>query len=253
MLAKAVIRCYNVLSGSENAPADNQFRDRVASRALSDSPFRPYAEPILDRGEVNTTNRNYEALYIVDATLNDEQVESTAAKYSKLITDQDGEVQAAGKWDRRRLAYDVKGHGEGIYILMYFTGESAVPKELDRVMRIADDVIRHIIVRVEPERVDTTHIGQPQPTVEAAPEEAAEEPAAEAVEEAAAEPRAEEVPADVIEETTAEPVTEEPSAEVVEEAAAEPVEPAEEAAAEPEPVVEEPAEEPTGEKPGGEA
>ena len=174
---------------------------------------------------MKTTNRNYESLYIVDATLTDEQVDAIAAKYSSVITNEGGEVQAAGRWDKRRLAYEVKERREGTYILMYFTGEAPVAKELDRVQRIADDVLRHIIVRVEPEHIDMSRIGQQQASVEAPASEgpAAQEPVAaldealqaeivEAVQESPAEPeQAEEAPA--VEESPAEAPTEEPAAE----------------------------------------
>ncbi len=154
-----------------------------------------------------TTKRNYEVLYIVDATLTDEQIEPIIEKYSKLIVDQGGEVQAAGKWDKRRLAYEVAGHRDGTYILMYFVGESATADELDRVLRISGDSFRHLITRVEPEHVDTSRIEQPQPMAEAeaAPEEAAPAEAAEV-------PAAEEAVAPA-EEATAEPVAEEPAEE----------------------------------------
>lgn len=120
------------------------------------------------------TTRNYEALYIVDATLTDEQVEPIIAKYSKLITDQGGEVQAAGRWDKRRLAYEVAGRREGIYILMYFTGEPSVADELDRVLRISNDSFRHLITRVEPQHVDITRIEQAQASAESTEQEAAQ-------------------------------------------------------------------------------
>ncbi|MCE5198159.1 MAG: 30S ribosomal protein S6 [Armatimonadota bacterium] len=164
---------------------------------------------------MNTTKRNYEALYIVDATLTDEQIEPIVSKYSTLVADQGGEIQAHAKWDKRRLAYEIKGRREGIYILMYFTGEPNVEKELDRVFRISDEVIRHIILRVEPQYVDTSYVERarvaPEPaavvaeapqapeTPEAAPE-AAEEPAEQAAE--AVEAPVEEAPA--AEEATAE-------------------------------------------------
>ena len=168
---------------------------------------------------MKTTNRNYESLYIVDATLTDEQVDAIAAKYASVVTNEGGEVQAAGRWDKRRLAYEVKGRREGTYILMYFTGEAAAAKELDRVQRIADDVMRHIIVRVEPQHIDVSRIGQQQTAVETttpeevtAPEPVAEEAQIEvvdSVEESPAEPEqteqplaAEEVPA--VEESAAE-------------------------------------------------
>lgn len=189
---------------------------------------------LIDRGEVTTTIRNYEALYIIDSNLTDEQIDSIVSKYSTLVTDQGGEVQAAGKWDRRRLAYEIKGRREGIYILMYFTGDTAVAEELDRVFRISDDCVRHIIVRVEPGQVDTFRIEQPQveaapaPVVESAPETqavAAEEVPAEApVEEAAvetAEVPAEETAPEVVEAPGEEaaPAAEEQAGEASEETA----------------------------------
>jgi small subunit ribosomal protein S6 len=141
-------------------------------------------------------------MYIVDSTLTDDQINPIIAKYSALVADQGGEVQAHAKWDKRRLAYEIKGRREGIYILMYFTGESAVEKELGRVFRISDEVIRHIILRVEPERIDTSYVERAQASAKASEETAVEEPS-----EAAVETTAEE--AQAVEET---PSAEEPAA-----------------------------------------
>lgn len=164
---------------------------------------------------MNTTIRNYEAMYIVDTNLTDEQVDTIIAKFSKVIADQGGEVQAAGRWDKRRLAYEVKGRREGTFILAYFTGEPTLSKELDRVFRISDDILRHLITRVEPQHVDITRIEKPQPAVEAVPEA----PVAEAVEEVAVE-ATEPVPAEA--ETVEEaPVAEVAAEEVVAEASVE--------------------------------
>lgn len=93
--------------------------------------------------------RHYEAMYIVDPELTDEQLQPVIDKYSKIVTDMNGSVTDAGKWEigKKRLAYEIDGHREGIYILMNFVAETNVPKELDRVFRISDDVFRHIIVR----------------------------------------------------------------------------------------------------------
>lgn len=171
------------------------------------SPFRSGNRNRLVQGEVNTTNRIYESMYVVDSALSDEQLESIVAKYSKLITDQGGNVQAAGRWDKRRLAYDVKGHGDGIFVLMFFEGTPAMAKELDRMFRISDDVFRHLITRVEPEHVDASRIGQPtaeeisaaaaEEAQATAPAETTEEEAPAAEEAAAVEPAAEEEAAPV--------------------------------------------------------
>jgi small subunit ribosomal protein S6 len=175
---------------------------------------------------VNATIRSYEVLYIVDPALTDEQVEGIIAKYSNVVTEQGGQVKAAGKWDKRRLAYEILGRREGIYILMFFDGEPAVAKEINRVMRIGDDVIRHIITRVEPQHVDTTRIERPQPPVETV-EELAEE---EAPEEAAV--AAEEISAELAEEPVEEAAPGAASDEAVEDISEAPVEEAVELSAE---------------------
>ncbi|MHB0997814.1 MAG: 30S ribosomal protein S6 [Armatimonadota bacterium] len=91
--------------------------------------------------------RAYEALYIVHPELQDEAVTSSMEKYKSIIEEQGGEVQDVNRWEKRRLAYEVKGQREGIYVLMNFKAEAKVATELDRRFKIADDVIRHIIVR----------------------------------------------------------------------------------------------------------
>jgi small subunit ribosomal protein S6 len=94
-----------------------------------------------------TVVRPYEALYIVHPELTDEQITAIMEKYKGTIETQGGEVESVNKWDKRRLAYEVKGQMEGIYILMLFKSEPAASAELDRLLKIADDVIRHIIIR----------------------------------------------------------------------------------------------------------
>ncbi len=199
---------------------------------------------------MNTTTRHYELLYIVDPNLTDDQIEPIIAKYSGIATEQGGEVQAAGKWDKRRLAYEVNGQREGNYILMYFTGEPSVAKELDRVMRISDDCFRHLITRVEPQHVDTTRIEQPSAPAEQ-PAEEAQAPVEAAAEEATAEAPAEETAAE--EAPAAEAAPEAAPAEEEAAPAEEPAkeaEPAEAEEAQPEPA--EAAEESAGEEPKAE-
>ncbi|HZP83452.1 MAG TPA: 30S ribosomal protein S6 [Chthonomonadaceae bacterium] len=93
--------------------------------------------------------RHYEAMYIVDPDTSDEDLEPIIEKYKKIVTDGGGEVGETGKWEkgRRPLAYEIAKKREGIYILMQFQSEAAVPKELDRIFRISDDVLRHLVVR----------------------------------------------------------------------------------------------------------
>ena len=89
----------------------------------------------------------YEAGYIVDATLGDEQIGIITAKYKQLVETGGGTVDKIDIWERRRLAYEIKGRNEGIYIFMQFHAKPAVEAELRRVFQISEDQIRFLIVR----------------------------------------------------------------------------------------------------------
>src|SRR5215470_17694556 len=93
--------------------------------------------------------RHYEAMYIVDADTPDEALTAIIEKYKKVVTDGGGEVTTADKWEkgRRPLAYEINKKREGMYLLMEFQANIDVPKELDRIFRINDEIFRHIIVR----------------------------------------------------------------------------------------------------------
>jgi small subunit ribosomal protein S6 len=94
-------------------------------------------------------HRKYEAFYIVDPSLADAGVQKIADHFKEVVEKNGGKVEAAGKWEKRKLAYPVAGHTEGNYVLMDFECGSQVPKELNRLMRISDDVIRHRIYSKE--------------------------------------------------------------------------------------------------------
>lgn len=93
--------------------------------------------------------RHYEAMYIVDPELSEEQLTPIIEKYQKVVADNGGTVGETGKWEqgRRKLAYEVDGRREGMYVLMNFEANPDLPLELDRIFRISDDVFRHAIIR----------------------------------------------------------------------------------------------------------
>ena len=68
-------------------------------------------------------------------------------KFKALIESHGGEVLKLDKWGKRRLAYEVKDYREGLYILVQMKAESKVATELDRVFKITDEVLRHMIIR----------------------------------------------------------------------------------------------------------
>ena len=64
----------------------------------------------------------------------------------KDIIAADGEVSKADVWGMRKLAYPIQKKNEGYYVVIEFAGSTELPKELDRRLRISDDVMRHIII-----------------------------------------------------------------------------------------------------------
>ena len=95
------------------------------------------------------SNRKYEAFYIVKPDLADADVQKIADKFKGIVEDKGGTVEKAGKWDKRKLAYEINGFKEGNYVLMNFEAGAQVPAELNRLMRISVDVIRHRIFKIE--------------------------------------------------------------------------------------------------------
>ena len=89
--------------------------------------------------------RKYEAFYIVPATMSDDEVQKVADHFKEIAEKNGATVETAAKWKKRKLAYEIKGHKEGNYVLMEFEGPSAVPAELNRLMNNSDDVVRHRI------------------------------------------------------------------------------------------------------------
>lgn len=122
--------------------------------------------------------RPYEAVYIVDPDMGEEQVSTTTNRYKQIIETNGGTVAKIDVWERRRLAYAIKGRTEGIYVVMHFSGPAAAESELRRIFQISEDQIRAMIVRQdedaasplagEGEAVAAPAVTQPMP-VAAAP------------------------------------------------------------------------------------
>ncbi len=93
--------------------------------------------------------RNYECMIILEPTLETEAIDNDIARFSDVLAKNSGKVENVNKWGRRRLAYQIGQNTDGYYIIMNFQGEDVTVKEFDRILKIADDVIRHMIVRLE--------------------------------------------------------------------------------------------------------
>ena len=91
----------------------------------------------------------YEVLYIVKPTLDDEAREAVLDSIKNIITEAKGEVGEVDVWGSRKLAYPIEKFRDGVHTLVNFKADVEFPKELDRRLKISEDVIRHVIVAQE--------------------------------------------------------------------------------------------------------
>ncbi len=91
----------------------------------------------------------YDLVSIVRPTADDTIVESIHKTISDVILKLNGTVSDQGVWQKRKLAYEIGKFKEGIYSITTFESPSNVPAELDRVLKISDDVIRHKVLKME--------------------------------------------------------------------------------------------------------
>lgn len=93
--------------------------------------------------------RKYEVIYIIKPDLDEEKTAAVVERFSTLITNTGGEITKADLWGKKRLAYEVNDYKEGYYVFSKVTGEPAVVEELERVFKIADEILRYIVIREE--------------------------------------------------------------------------------------------------------
>lgn len=91
--------------------------------------------------------REYEITYIIDPSVSEENMTEIVKKYSNQVSDSGGQINEIKEWGLRRLAFEIKGKEEGYYITMRFNGTPDIAKELGRQFRIADEIVRSIILR----------------------------------------------------------------------------------------------------------
>ncbi|MHB1125592.1 MAG: 30S ribosomal protein S6 [Bacillota bacterium] len=93
--------------------------------------------------------RDYETLFIIKPDLDEEQTTAVADKFVGLIGDNGGEILKVERWGKRRLAYEVKKYNDGVYVLIRFKGTPEVVLELERILKITDEILKYLITRQE--------------------------------------------------------------------------------------------------------
>ncbi len=90
--------------------------------------------------------REYEIMLILPAEADESVVTTAVDRITKVVSANGGEVSNIDRWGRRRFAYELKHLNEGYYVVVNFTAEPSVQAELERVLNLADEVIRYKVL-----------------------------------------------------------------------------------------------------------
>jgi small subunit ribosomal protein S6 len=85
-------------------------------------------------------------MYIVKP-IEETAFETIVKKFDDLLAANGATVEKTDRWGKKRLAYEIKDFLDGIYVLVTFQGDGKTVKELDRVMKITDEILRHMIIK----------------------------------------------------------------------------------------------------------
>ena len=114
--------------------------------------------------------RPYEVMVILDPGLEEDAVRGVVDRAVELLRSRGANPGRVDHWGKRRLAYEIGHKGEGWYVLFEVTGEPAALAELDRMLSLADEVMRHKVIRL-PDSA-TAAPTRPVPAAAEAPAEA---------------------------------------------------------------------------------
>jgi small subunit ribosomal protein S6 len=96
-----------------------------------------------------SATKQYELVYIAAPETTEEQLNELHAQVEGIVKRFNGTIDRTEPWGRRRLAFPIGRHREGLYVLEVISGSGDLVKELDRRLKVSDLVIRHLIVRVD--------------------------------------------------------------------------------------------------------
>ena len=97
-------------------------------------------------------DRQYELVYILPPDSTEQQVTEMHEQVEQIVARLRGQIEKNENWGRRRLAYEIGHNKEGVYVLDVINGSGELMKELDRRLKVMDQVVRHMIVRVDEEK-----------------------------------------------------------------------------------------------------
>ena len=99
--------------------------------------------------ETGADLRDYELVLVVSPAVSEEGYDAAIDKYSRFIVGKGGVVNDTQRWGKKKLAYPIKHVGEGNYVLLKFKMKPAYSRELEANLRISEEILRHLLVKME--------------------------------------------------------------------------------------------------------
>lgn len=88
----------------------------------------------------------YETIFIIDPDLDEENTKALVEKFKNLL-ETSAELENIDEWGKRKLAYEINDKFEGYYVFADFSAESTFPRELERIYKITDGIIKYLIIK----------------------------------------------------------------------------------------------------------
>lgn len=95
----------------------------------------------------------YENFVILNASMSDDEINSSLSRIQDLIANSGGEVIRTDLWGRRKLAYEIKKHNKGMYALLIYKSPPETIKKLEEFYKVFDPVIKYMVIKMGPKQV----------------------------------------------------------------------------------------------------
>jgi small subunit ribosomal protein S6 len=93
--------------------------------------------------------RKYEIMYIIRPNIEDEAKKALVERFNTILADNGAEVEETKEWGKRRLAYEINDLRDGYYMLLQVASKPEAVQEFDRLAKISEDIMRHMVTRKE--------------------------------------------------------------------------------------------------------
>ncbi len=121
---------------------------------------------------MENTKRSYETTFIVNASLEDSQIETAVTHATETITRNGGEITAINRWGRKRLAYPIQKKNNGFYVNLEYIALGSAVQQLERTFLLDENVLRFLTIQLDKKALSARQQVVPAAAPQAAPEPA---------------------------------------------------------------------------------